>query len=108
MLRINSCQGDPPGPLEKAERETTARPRLGGGGTADAHDRRAGDGEARRNYGSDPRRARLSMGAYLRRRALGQRVRIAADRSGTMAPAASSFSRAFRCHVTTNLLSIKH
>ena len=57
----------------------------GRSGAADAHGGRTGDGGrggGTCRSGRRPRAqaARLSMGAYLRRRGLGQRVRIAAER----------------------------
>ena len=79
MLHINSCQGASPGPLESGEGkhgEATAR-RVG---AAAAHDRRAGDGAEAAELRERAQAARLSMGAYLRRRALGQRVRSAVER----------------------------
>ena len=80
MLRINSCQGEAPGPLEELEKETMARPRLG---EEERRTRTVGvrvtEAEAE-ELQERAQAARLSMGAYLRRRALGQRVRMAADR----------------------------
>ena len=58
-----------------------ARPRLG---EEERRRRTVGvrvtEAEAAGTAGAGPGRARLSMGAYLRRRALGQRVRMAAER----------------------------
>ena len=58
-----------------------ARPRLGEEERRRTHGGRAGGGgRGRRNCCERAQAARLSMGAYLRRRGLGQRVRMAAER----------------------------
>ena len=80
MFHINSCQGEAPGPLEKGGEgqhgEATAR-RRGARRARTVGVRVTATEEAELRERAQA--ARLSMGAYLRRRALGQRVRIAAE-----------------------------